>query len=73
MDKNVFKKTTDLDKEQLLSRSRIREIINVSDMTIWRWERCGLFPKHITFSKRNYWKLSDILDWINIHTSKGVE
>ena len=39
----------------LLSRRQLRQRIPVSDMTIYRWEQQGLFPRHISINGRNYW------------------
>lgn len=51
--------------ERLLPRRELRGLVPVSDMTIWRWERDGLFPRHLSINGRNYWRLSEISDWID--------
>ena len=51
-------------EERLLPRRELRRIVPVSDMTIWRWERDGLFPRHVSINGRNYWRLSEVSDWI---------
>jgi predicted DNA-binding transcriptional regulator AlpA len=51
--------------ERLLPRRELRRIIPVSDMTIWRWERDGLFPRHLSINSRNYWRLSELRDWMD--------
>jgi predicted DNA-binding transcriptional regulator AlpA len=51
--------TTDLPhQERLLTRRMLRRMVPVSDMSIWRWERDGRFPRHITVHGRNYWLFS---------------
>lgn len=50
--------------ERLLSRKLLRQLVTVSDMTIWRWERAGIFPRHFTINSRNYWLLSEVKDWL---------
>ena len=52
------------DAERLLTRRLLRELVPVSDMTIWRWERDGLFPRHLTVNSRNYWLLSEVKAWL---------
>ena len=51
--------------EKLLRRRELRALIPVSDMTIYRWERDGQFPRHISVNSRNYWLLSEVLTWIS--------
>ena len=34
-------------------------------MTIWRWERDGLFPRHLLINGRNYWRLSELRNWMD--------
>ena len=50
--------------ERLLPRRELRSLVPVSDMTIWRWERDELFPRHVSINGRNYWRLSEISDWM---------
>lgn len=50
--------------DRLISRRQLRDHIDVSDMTIWRWQRAGTFPRHTTINGRNYWRMSDIMAWI---------
>jgi predicted DNA-binding transcriptional regulator AlpA len=51
--------------ERLLPRRELRRLVPVSDMTIWRWERDGLFPRHVSINGRNYWRLSEISEWMD--------
>jgi predicted DNA-binding transcriptional regulator AlpA len=51
--------------ERLLSRRDLRRLVSVSDMTIWRWERDELFPRHLVINGRNYWRLTEVSDWID--------
>ena len=49
----------------LLTRRLLRQIVPVSDMTIWRWEHdhdLG-FPKAITINGRKYFDLDLIEEW----------
>jgi predicted DNA-binding transcriptional regulator AlpA len=50
--------------EQLLTRRLLRKVVPVSDMTIWRWERDGRFPRHLIVNGRNYWLLSEVRTWL---------
>jgi prophage regulatory protein len=50
--------------DRLLNRRQLRELIPVSDMTIWRWEQAGRFPRHLSINGRNYWRLSEVVAWL---------
>jgi len=50
--------------ERLLPRRELRTLVPVSDMTIWRWERGGHFPRHLSVNGRNYWLLSELRVWM---------
>lgn len=50
--------------EKLLPRRLLRKLVPVSDMTIWRWERDGSFPRHLTVHGRNYWLNSEVRAWM---------
>ena len=50
--------------ERLLPRRELRNLVPVSDMTIWRWERDGQFPQHLSVNGRNYWLLSEVRTWM---------
>ena len=70
---NAFEHTINLGhQEQLLSRRMLRKMVPVSDMTIWRWERDCLFPKHLTINSRNYWLLSEVNAWLATYRHKEV-
>jgi predicted DNA-binding transcriptional regulator AlpA len=49
--------------EELLSRREIRRIIPKSDMTIYRWERDGKFPRCLKINGRSYWRKSEVGEW----------
>jgi len=51
--------------EALINRRQLRQQIPASDMSIWRWEQQGKFPKHISINGRNYWRASEISDWLD--------
>jgi predicted DNA-binding transcriptional regulator AlpA len=52
---------------RLLTRRLLRQTVPVSDMTIWRWERDGRFPRHVTIHGRNYWVMSEVAHWLSTH------
>ncbi len=56
--------------DRLLTRRDLRQRIPVSDMTIWRWEEAGLFPRHLAIGGRNFWRESEVLAWIERHAAE---
>lgn len=63
--------------ERLLPRRELRKIVPVSDMTIWRWEGAGQFPRHLSINGRNYWLKSEIHAWLeqrrDAQTGEGAD
>jgi predicted DNA-binding transcriptional regulator AlpA len=45
---------------RFMNRRQLRDRIPVSDMTIWRWMKAGIFPKPIKINGRNYWRSNEI-------------
>ena len=58
--------------ERLLPRRELRALVPISDMTIWRWERDNLFPRHLSINGRNYWRLSELSDWMHRQQRSGA-
>ena len=48
---------------RLLNRRQLRDRVPVSDMTVWRWEAAGKFPRHLNINGRNYWREDEVLRW----------
>lgn len=46
--------------DRLVGRREVRRRFPVSDMTIWRWEKGGRFPQHVTIGGLNFWRDSDL-------------
>lgn len=51
--------------DTLITAAQLRELIPVSSMTIWRWQKLGLMPAPVVIRRRNYWRSSEISAWIN--------
>ena len=56
----------------LVNRRVLRQLIPASDMTVWRWERAGKFPKRIAINGRNYWRKDEIDDWLICHSENRL-
>jgi prophage regulatory protein len=54
-------------------RRTLAELLGVSDMTIWRWERSGNLPARIKFGPNTIgWKAVDIAAWQAQRAAKGA-
>ena len=60
------------DPNAIINGAQLRELIPVSPMTIWRWEKAGDFPKHFQINNHNYWRLSEVLNWIDAQQHQGA-
>lgn len=58
--------------ERFVPRRELRALLPVSDMTVWRWERDGIFPRHLSINGRNYWRLSELRDWMERQERAGA-
>ena len=53
---------------------QLLKIVPVSPMTIWRWERDGLFPKRQKLGANVVaWRLDRVLDWCAANDPSGAE
>lgn len=44
----------------------LKEIVGVSQVTVWRWEKEGRFPKRVTLGGHTKaWLESEIIQWQN--------
>jgi predicted DNA-binding transcriptional regulator AlpA len=50
---------------QLLPSKKVRELIGVSSMTLYRLYTYSDLPTPIKINNRNFWRLSDVQDWID--------
>jgi predicted DNA-binding transcriptional regulator AlpA len=57
------RKVMSLELEKLLGRRELRQIVPRTDMTIYRWERNGKFPRCIKINGRSYWRVSEVKEW----------
>jgi prophage regulatory protein len=51
--------------ERLIRKPELREMIGLSDTTVWRLEKSGGFPKRIQIGGSSVaWLLTEVLSWI---------
>ena len=50
------------DHHRLITRRQLQELLPVSTMTIWRLEKAGRLPRHISIGGRSYWRYADVLE-----------
>jgi predicted DNA-binding transcriptional regulator AlpA len=51
-------------RDQLITRRQLQELLPVSPMTIWRWERDGLLPKHLTIGRTSFWHATEVREFL---------
>ena len=55
----------ELSPNELLLKPELKQLVPLSDTTIWRMERDGTFPRRIVLSrKRVAWKRSEVMAFI---------
>lgn len=57
-------------KGRLLGRRQLRKLVPTSEMTLWRWEREGIFPRHLKIKGRSFWLASEINEWVEKYSAK---
>jgi predicted DNA-binding transcriptional regulator AlpA len=62
---NFSNTTSELMRDQLISRRQLQQLLPVSPITIWRWERDGLFPKHLTIGRTSFWRAIEIHEYLS--------
>lgn len=51
--------------DRIVRLPEAKQMIGVSHMTLWRWEKAGTFPTRIHIGPRAIgWRLSDLQAWI---------
>jgi predicted DNA-binding transcriptional regulator AlpA len=61
---NFSNTTSELMRDQLISRRQLQQLLPVSPMTIWRWERDGLLPKHLTIGRTSFWRAVEVHEYL---------
>jgi predicted DNA-binding transcriptional regulator AlpA len=62
----------DDDDARLLCSRPVRRLCgDVSEMTLWRWQRnrAMCFPTPIVIAKRRYWRRREVLAWLESHAA----
>jgi predicted DNA-binding transcriptional regulator AlpA len=60
----------DLNERRLIDREQLKQLLPVSSMTLWRWERDGRIAKHVLIGRKAFWRLTDILKFLQ-QATKG--
>lgn len=62
----------DLPPHRLIGRKELLTLVPYSDVSIWRLERDGLFPRRITIGpNRVAWRLGEVLAWIDERAARS--
>ena len=58
------------DPNRLIPARALRTLLgDASNMTIWRWRSRHQLPSPIKINGRNYWRLGEVLAWIEARAS----
>jgi len=61
----------DKSRQRIIRKPKVLEMIGVSDVTIWRWEGKGEFPRRLQLGSNSCgWLESEILEWIENRAAK---
>ena len=55
----------ELTHDRLINRKQLRRLLPVSTMTIWRWERDGKLPKHLTIGRTSFWRAIEVQEYLS--------
>lgn len=55
---------TEVEKARLINRRQLQLLLPISQMTIWRYEKQEILPKHFKIGGLSFWRLADVLDAI---------
>jgi predicted DNA-binding transcriptional regulator AlpA len=55
----------ELADERLITRRQLQQILPVSTTTIWRLEKSGCFPKHVTIGGLNFWRGTEVREYLS--------
>lgn len=50
---------------RLINTRQLLTMWPVSQMTLWRHVKAGTFPTPINVGRRRYWKLDEVMAWID--------
>lgn len=59
-------------QHKLINKKQRNQLCQASEMSFWRWEQKGIWPKRIKIGGRNYWRLAEVLEAID-KMAKGGE
>jgi predicted DNA-binding transcriptional regulator AlpA len=55
----------ELAHNRLITRRQLQQLLPVSTTTIWRLEKRGLFPKHVTIGGLNFWRAIEVHEYLS--------
>lgn len=56
---------SELSRDHLINRRQLRRLVPVSAATVWRWERDGRLPKHLTIGRTSFWRAIEIHEYLS--------
>lgn len=56
---------------QIIRTNELAELLSVSTVTIWKWEKKGLLPPKVKINRVAGWRKADIEKWLEKHTEES--
>jgi prophage regulatory protein len=54
-----------MERNRIIRKKEVLDLVGLSDVSVWRWERAGKFPKRIQLGGNSVgWLESEIQAWI---------
>jgi predicted DNA-binding transcriptional regulator AlpA len=54
----------ELTHQGLITRRQLQQLLPVSATTIWRLEKNGQFPRHVTIGGLNFWRATEVDEYL---------
>jgi predicted DNA-binding transcriptional regulator AlpA len=55
----------ELGDQRLITRRQLQQLLPISATTIWRLEKSGRFPKHVTIGGLNFWRVIEVHEYLS--------
>jgi len=64
---------TEKSRIRIIRKPIVLEMVGVSDVTIWRWERDGKFPKRLQLGSNSCgWLESEVVEWLQARAAERM-
>ena len=64
-------KAATVSQDQMLQQADVCRLLGISAPTFWRWRNDTDFPRAVVIRRRNFFRLSEVNDWLNRQPRAG--